>query len=87
MLPSLKPGQIVIAICTNKLRVGDIVIMDHNRLEKIKRVTGLKDNTMYVTGDNPANSTDSRNFGWLPIPDGIARVVYPRRLHKGKHNE
>ncbi len=78
MLPALKPGTIVIAVRPRHIRVGDIIIVVHDGLEKIKRITAIQDRHVFVQGDNAAASTDSRQFGWLPIEAVIANVV---RLH------
>lgn len=80
MEPNLKPGQLVIArgFFLN-LRPYDVVIIRHNGLEKIKRITQIKDRTIFVEGDNPNQSTDSRHFGWLPIADVIGKLTYPLR--------
>ena len=82
MAPTLKPGRIVIGQrgydATRRLKVGDIIIIKHDGLEKIKRVALLRDNEVYVLGDNSAASTDSRHFGWLPLSAVYALVVWPR---------
>jgi len=54
----------------------------HNGLEKIKRIEKLKDNRLYILGDNPTASTDSRHFGWLRAEDVLAVVIWP--FHSGE---
>lgn len=79
MVPTLRPGQIVIASkLIPRLRTGCVVIIQHNGLEKIKRVVKVRDDQFFVQGDNFVDSTDSRHFGWLPKNYAIARVVWPR---------
>jgi type IV secretory pathway protease TraF len=87
MLPRLRPGSLVVALklpakLRSNIKVGQVVIIDHNGLEKIKRVAKVrgnkKGNEVYVLGDNPLASTDSRNFGWLPSSAVRAKVVWPR---------
>ncbi len=76
MLPALPEGKLVVAIrWYRRLRVGDIVIFEHAGLEKIKRITKMKSGNVYVTGTNPAHSTDSRHFGWLNTEDIKAKVL------------
>jgi len=85
MLPALRPGQVVVAIrATRRLvrpsQVGQIVIIRHDGLDKIKRVSQVRDDRIFVVGDNPEHSTDSRHFGWLPAASIRGRVVWPRPL-------
>jgi len=87
MLPVLKPGQIVVALSVRRRRLpqaGEVVIVSHDGLEKIKRLKQLDKaaNRLYVIGDNPVSSTDSRSFGWLPLTSLRARVVWPRLSRK-----
>ncbi len=78
MLPVLKPGQLVIGRQTRELRPGDVVIVSHNGLEKIKRIERQQGDLIYLLGDNPAASTDSRNFGWVQAHTIVAKVVWPK---------
>lgn len=81
MSPTLRAGQIVIATGRfGYVHAGDIVIIDHDGREKIKRVSHVDpDKGIYVLGDNPGESTDSRSFGWIDHEDIIAKVIRPRR--------
>jgi phage repressor protein C with HTH and peptisase S24 domain len=79
MMPTLRPGALVIAIPAHRLRPKDIVIVTHNGLEKIKRIERIENAQVFVVGDNPAHSTDSRMFGWLDQVAVTARVIWPRR--------
>lgn len=82
MSPALTPGQIILAHrFFLRLRVGDIVIIQHRGLEKIKRIAELPPDGVVVYGDNEAESTDSRQFGVIPKELVIAKLVFP----KGKH--
>lgn len=78
MLPSFRPGRIVFGWRPRQVRPGDVVILLHDGLEKIKRVERIDGSKVYVLGDNAAASTDSRQFGWLPVTSVKARVVWPR---------
>jgi len=78
MLPSLEAGQVVIGRQTNDLQVGDVVIVSHDGLEKIKRIERTSGDLLYLLGDNPARSTDSRQFGWVQAHAIVAKVVWPK---------
>jgi nickel-type superoxide dismutase maturation protease len=77
MAPSLLPHQLVVAVRPRRLAVGDVVIFRHEGVEKIKRIHALREGQMYVLGDHPEHSTDSRHFGWLEITCIIGRVRWP----------
>ena len=79
MEPTFKAGQIVLASGLAKPREGDVVIVQHDGLEKIKRLRRIDNGIVYVVGDNAAASTDSRTFGSLPKAAIIATVLWPRR--------
>jgi hypothetical protein len=53
-------------------------MVQHNGLEKIKRVEQQGSSRIYIVGDNPAASTDSRQFGWIEKTSVIATLVFPR---------
>ncbi len=78
MLPSLRTGQLVVAKRTYRVKPGDVVIVRHAGLEKIKRIKERQEDRLYLLGDNPAASTDSRTFGWIPVECVIAKVVWPK---------
>lgn len=65
MAPALSHGQIVLAV-RRRARLGDIVVLRHGGLDKIKRVAKVRPGEVFVLGDNSAQSTDSSEFGWLP---------------------
>jgi phage repressor protein C with HTH and peptisase S24 domain len=77
MLPALSPGQLVVGRVTRELRPGDVVIVSHQGLEKIKRIERQQGDLVYLLGDNPGKSTDSRSFGWVQAKTIIAKVVWP----------
>lgn len=81
MLPGLAAGRLVFALRLVRPfgpRAGDVVIAAHDDREKIKRVQSVSDGKIFLLGDNPAASKDSRHFGWLPSDVVIARVIWPR---------
>ncbi len=79
MTPLLKPDHLVIAL---RLRsapaVGEVVIFKHDGLDKIKRITKVAGNKIYLEGDNKKYSRDSREFGWLSLESIAGKVIWPR---------
>ena len=78
MAPALMRGQLVIGRRTSDLRPGDVVIVSHDGLEKIKRIERQQGDLFYLLGDNAAASTDSRSFGWVQQTAIVAKVVWPQ---------
>jgi len=78
MAPALKAGQLVVGRDTRELQPGDVVIVSHDGIEKIKRIERQQGDLIYLLGDNASASTDSRDFGWLPAKTIIAKVVWPK---------
>ncbi len=78
MTPTLVPGRIIVGIRFGRpARPGDVVLLFHSGLEKIKRVADVNSSQIFVCGDNPSESTDSRDFGWISRQTIIGRVVWP----------
>lgn len=82
MLPTLRPGSVVIVRRQRRVRPGDIVVFSHDGLEKIKRITGQDGEAVYVRGDNPGKSTDSRHFGWVDTASVRGVIIWPKRSKK-----
>ena len=78
MAPHYPHGKVVVAR-RGKPTVGDVVIVQHHHLELIKRVDKIDDDKMYVLGDNPTESTDSRHYGWLPLAAVLGVVIGGKR--------
>jgi nickel-type superoxide dismutase maturation protease len=81
MAPRLPSGALVVARPIDgmtPLRVGDVVVArrpDRPELEIIKRIQAIGvDGTVFLVGDNPASSTDSRQFGPVTREQIVARV-------------
>lgn len=79
MVPVLPPNTLIVGFKKfRNLQINDVVIFVHNDREKIKRITDMRDNEVYVLGDLADESTDSRHFGWIPQEHIVAKVVIPR---------
>lgn len=76
MIPTLRPGQIVVALGFMPLRVGAIVIADIAGREVIKRVAAIDDVSATLLGDNESASTDSREYGPIKISLIHGRVIF-----------
>ncbi len=79
MLPTLQPGRFIIYGRKRSYHVGDIVIIDHAGTQKIKRIADIQIGKVFLLGDNPGQSTDSRTFGWLDMTTIKGVVVWPFR--------
>jgi phage repressor protein C with HTH and peptisase S24 domain len=80
MEPTLKPGQLVIGRAARVFHPGDVVIVSHDGIEKIKRIEKQQGDLLYLLGDNAAASTDSRSFGWVQAQAIVAKVIWPKDL-------
>jgi type IV secretory pathway protease TraF len=85
MQPTLAEGKVVWASGLYRdLKAGDVVILEHDGIEKIKRVQAVQDGELFVLGDNSRASTDSRSFGWLPLSLVRAKIIWPRERNHSK---
>lgn len=79
MSPKLRPGQMLLATpLFRRLKPGQVVIIEHNGKQKVKRIERIREDKVFVIGDNLNASTDSRHFGWLEPREVVARVVWPK---------
>jgi phage repressor protein C with HTH and peptisase S24 domain len=79
MLPTLRPGQLVLASPWHgALQKNSVVVVRHDNIDKIKRIRKIKSNRLFVVGDNSGSSLDSRSFGWLRLDSVIGKVIWPR---------
>src|SRR5690349_17467489 len=76
MAPTLVHGDLVVGVWPGRVKPGHMVVVRHDNLEKIKRVQAVRADGVFLVGDNAAHSTDSRDFGWLPLGAVTARVVW-----------
>lgn len=79
MMPVLLPGMLVFGVrYFRKPKQGHVVMIYHDGKEKIKRIDQVKGDEIYVLGDHPQTSTDSRSFGWIPVACVKAKIFWPR---------
>lgn len=81
MLPALEPGDWLIVERVRPggrpVQPGDIVLARDPRERArmlIKRVARVDDDGAWLLGDNPAESTDSRQFGPVALDEVVGRV-------------
>ena len=85
MLPTLRPGQGLVGLRTDRVRVGQLRVFEHPTTPgfwMVKRVESTAGDTMTVLSDNrDAATVDSRQLGRIPVA-GSFRVVMrvPLRL-------
>ena len=78
MYPTLEKGRLVIVRRSPKLKINDIIVFLQNGSEKVKRISGVEGDFLYVLGDNPRYSTDSRQYGYIHRNTVIGTIVFPR---------
>jgi hypothetical protein len=78
MLPTLRPGDVVLATRDASPAQGSIVVFVHPDREGmwlVKRATAVADGEAWVESDNAdATLADSRTLGWVPTA-GMYRVI------------
>jgi nickel-type superoxide dismutase maturation protease len=105
MAPALQPGDRLLVWRTRPARPGDIVPGDivpgdivvardprQDARVLVKRAGAVAPDGLSLLGDNPEESTDSRQFGRVPYSAVIGRAVYryapparSGRLARGGH--
>ena len=76
MEPSLFEGDYVLLRLTKNVKTGEIVVFERNGHEIIKRVSRIQDESLWVLGDNPKYSTDSRAYGWIERERVVGKVIW-----------
>ena len=70
MVPELRDGDEVLVRPTKIAAVGDVVLVDHptrSDVRILKRVAEVRPEGLWLLGDHPPESTDSRHFGVVPL--------------------
>lgn len=76
MKPALDHGQIMVGSTARRTIPGTIVIAMRANKEIVKRVIHENDHQVWLEGDNVAESTDSRNFGWINKSDILGHMKH-----------
>lgn len=76
MLPVLPPGTSVIGWRRlGELKAGQVVIVQIEGKEKIKRISEIKESEVHLVDDNPDGGKD---LGWQPSELVVAKIIWPR---------
>ena len=78
MLPVLKNGDLILINPCAEFRIGDIVLARHpfkQSVKIVKRIAEILPGERYfLLGDNPPESSDSRQFGAIPAKDILGKA-------------
>ena len=91
MQPTLEPGDRVLVRRLGrkpKPSLGSVVVTWHpqqSKLRLIKRLKSVEETGIWLLGDNPAQSTDSRQLGAVPMKLLIGEVV--SQIPRGKSEQ
>ena len=79
MHPAFKAGDVVLvnrfSYFLGKPKIGDIVVLKQGKYI-IKRIAKIKNNALFVLGDNKDKSTDSGKFGWVSKKEIVGKVMF-----------
>jgi nickel-type superoxide dismutase maturation protease len=79
MLPTFKNGDEVLVSMTKSFSVGDVAYARHpfkSSVKIIKRIDKIEDDgSVFLVGDNLADSSDSRTFGAIPKENIIGKIT------------
>ena len=79
MSPLLNSGDLVLVDPRAPIKPGDIVLARHpfrSSVRILKRLISVEaDGRLYLTGDNPNESSDSRSFGTVSSADLLGKVI------------
>jgi signal peptidase I len=89
MLPTLEPGEYLLAVRPGAIRAGSLVVVEHPDrpgYEIVKRMAAMQGEQVggrvlgpdeyWVVGDNEEGSTDSRTFGPISAAAVRGRAVF-----------
>jgi len=78
MKPTLHDGQLVFAHHVRSFRPGQVVVAHIDSREVIKRIYRVENGRVFLQGDNPEQSTDSRDYGSVVDTMIVGTVIWPR---------
>ena len=82
MEPSLYAGSLLLISRKYKLKFNDVVVLKVNNIEILKRINKIKNNNIFIIGDNPQYSTDSNDFGWIDNKCIQGKIIWPLNINK-----
>lgn len=84
MAPNLGYGDEVLIKYTDDIAVGDVIVFRRDGQNDIKRVAAIEAEGIYVLGDNPMASLDSRNYGHIKLERVLGKAVFKLKPKWGK---
>lgn len=89
MTPTYKDNEVILStrlFNRKNLKIGDVVVTKFKYKDEteghqivIKRVADVYGGKVYLLGDNPTVSYDSRDYGYVPLDYVICRIIKPRK--------
>lgn len=76
MRPAFKPGDLLLGSGLVKPKPESVAVVGREPLS-IKRIKTITTEGVWLEGDNPPASTDSRDYGYVPVHK-IKAVVFMR---------
>jgi len=80
MQPTLSEGQDILsfnwAYIGRRPTPGEVIVLNFQGNDLVKRVVKVEDDQVYVEGDNREASTDSRDFGPVSPSNILGKVIY-----------
>ncbi len=76
MEPFLSAGRLIVVVSSKHYNPGDVVGVRFDSKIIIKRIAKTRDNLVYVLGDNPRNSLDSRKLGWIASDNLVFKLLF-----------
>ncbi|NBV89816.1 MAG: S26 family signal peptidase [Actinobacteria bacterium] len=84
MAPNLGYGDELLIRYTEDVAVGDVIVFRRERQNDVKRVASISDEGIYVLGDNPMASLDSRNYGHINPDQVLGKAIFRLKPKLGR---
>jgi phage repressor protein C with HTH and peptisase S24 domain len=75
MLPTYRPGRILVGLRWFAPRAGQVVVAHVSQLVVVKRIVRVEAAGVWLEGDNSVLSNDSRHYGLVPHAQLEARIM------------
>jgi nickel-type superoxide dismutase maturation protease len=76
MSPALTPGQLLLGWRWGRPKAGQVVVARRG-FPLVKRIAATSSEGVWLLGDNPGASTDSRTFGHFEAKSIEAVIIWP----------